>query len=179
VPERLDRIHFDVGGREVASRWTVGQELKNASAQGTLDAIDRRQDGRCRRQQAYRCLDTAEMLAPSSSSSTWTRSEDEAFPERARDLRDPVRDAVHNRRRRTDANPGCGCRDPGWIPAAAHRSKSAFDTAGAQRLEKARSAESRGGTIGMRGTFETSAIDHGELHCLEQIDALREHSTYR
>jgi hypothetical protein len=28
MPERLDRIHCDVGGRQVEMPWSVGQELK-------------------------------------------------------------------------------------------------------------------------------------------------------
>ncbi len=99
MPERLDRIHFEVGERQVEMPWNVGQELKTRalispwtqSIAAKMDAV-----GASR---PVEVLDTGEMLALIELLEHWTRNADDALPESVRELRGAVRDAVANRRR--------------------------------------------------------------------------------
>jgi len=98
VPERLDRIHFDVGGRQVEMPWTVGVELKaramRASSTQTI-AAKMEAVGASR---PIEVVDAGEMLALIELLEHWTRGAT-AVPESVRELRGAVRDALHNRRR--------------------------------------------------------------------------------
>jgi hypothetical protein len=99
MPERLDRIHFDVGGRQVEMPWSVGQELKTRalkapSTQTIATKMDA--DGAA---SPIEIVDAGEMLALIELLEHWTRNADDALPESVRELRGAVRDALHNRRR--------------------------------------------------------------------------------
>jgi hypothetical protein len=101
MPERFDRIHFDLGGRQVEMPWSVGQELKTRALKAPsmqriaakLDAV-----GASRR---VEIVDAGEMLALIELLEHWSRNADDALPESVRELRGTVRDALHNRRRGT------------------------------------------------------------------------------
>ena len=99
MPERLDRINFDVGGRQVEMPWSVGQELKTRalkapSTQSVAAKMDAVGAGR-----PIEIVDAGEMLALIELLEHWTRNADDALPENERELRGAVRDALHNRRR--------------------------------------------------------------------------------
>ena len=99
MPERLDRIHFDVGGRQVEMPWRVGQELKTRALKSpSTQSIAAKMDA-VGASRPVEVLDTGEMLALIELLEHWTRNADEALPESVRELRGAVRDAVHNRRR--------------------------------------------------------------------------------
>jgi hypothetical protein len=101
MPQRLDRIHFDVGGRQVEMPWSVGQELKvRALKAPSTQSIAAKMEtvGASR---PVEVLDTGEMLALIELLEHWTRSAGDALPESVRELRGAVRDALHNRRRGT------------------------------------------------------------------------------
>ena len=98
MPERLDRIHFDVGGRQVEMPWSVGQELKTRALKSpSTQSIAAKMDA-VGASRPVEVLDD-EMLALIELLEHWTRNADEALPESVRELRGAVRDAVHNRRR--------------------------------------------------------------------------------
>ena len=99
MPERLDRIHFDVGSRQVEMPWSVGEELKARalkapSTQSIAAKMDAAGAGR-----PIEIVDAGEMLALIELLEHWTRNADDALPESVRELRGAVRDALHNRRR--------------------------------------------------------------------------------
>lgn len=95
MPERLDRIHFDVGGRQVEMPWSVGQELKTRALRSlSTQSIATKMDA-VSASRPVEVLDTGEMLALIELLEHWTRNADEALPESVRELRG----AVHNRRR--------------------------------------------------------------------------------
>jgi hypothetical protein len=99
MPERPDRIHFDVGGRQVEMPWSVGQELKTRALKSTsTQSIAAKMDA-VGASKPVDVLDTGEMLALIELLEHWTRNADDALPESVRELRGAVRDAVHNRRR--------------------------------------------------------------------------------
>jgi hypothetical protein len=95
MPKRLDRIHFDVGGRQVEMPWSVGQELKTRALRSlSTQSIATKMDA-VSASRPVEVLDTGEMLALIELLEHWTRNADEALPESVRELRG----AVHNRRR--------------------------------------------------------------------------------
>lgn len=99
MPERLDRIHFDVDGRQVEMPWSVGQELKTRALKSpSTHSIAAKMDA-VGASRPVEVLDTGEMLALIELLEHWTRNADDALPESVRELRGAVRDAVHNRRR--------------------------------------------------------------------------------
>jgi hypothetical protein len=99
MPERLDRIHFDVGGRQVEMPWDVGQELKTRALKSPpTQSIAAKMDA-AGASRPVDVLDTGEMLALIELLEHWTRNADDALPESVRELRGAVRDAVHNRPR--------------------------------------------------------------------------------
>jgi hypothetical protein len=99
MPERLDCIHFDVGGRQVEMPWSVGHELKTRALKSpSTQSIATKMDA-VGASRPVEVLDTGEMLALIELLEHWTRNADEALPESVRELRGAVRDAVHNRRR--------------------------------------------------------------------------------
>lgn len=99
MPERLDRIHFDVGGREVEMPWSVGQELRTRARKSpSTQSIAAKMDA-VGASGAVDVVDTGEMLSLIELLEHWTRNADDALPESVRELRGAVRDAVHNRRR--------------------------------------------------------------------------------
>ena len=99
MPERLDRIHFDVGGRRVEMPLSVGQELKTRALKSpSTQSVAAKMDA-VGASRPVEVLDTGEMLALIELLEHWTRNANEALPESVRELRGAVRDAVHNRRR--------------------------------------------------------------------------------
>jgi len=99
VPDPLDRIRFDIGGRQVEMPWGVGQDLKTRAlkAPSTLwiaakmDAVGA---GR-----PVEIVDPGELLALIELLEHWTRNVDDALPDSVRELRGAARNALHNRRR--------------------------------------------------------------------------------
>jgi hypothetical protein len=99
MPERLDRIHFDVGGRQVEMPWSVGQELKTRALKSpSTQSIAAKMDA-VGGSRPVDVLETGEMLALIELLEHWTRNADDTLPESVGELRGAVRDAVHNRRR--------------------------------------------------------------------------------
>jgi len=100
VPERLDRIHFDLGGREVEMPWSVGDELKERAlkAASTQWLVARMEAVGASR--PIEIVDAAEMLALIELLEHWTRGAGDQVPDSVRELRGAVRDALHNRPRR-------------------------------------------------------------------------------
>ena len=101
MPERVDRIHFDLGGRQVEMPWSVGQELKTRALKApSMQRIAAKLDA-VGASRPVEIVDAGEMLALIELLEHWSRNADDALPESVRELRGTVRDALHNRRRGT------------------------------------------------------------------------------
>ena len=99
MPERPDRIHFDVGSREIEMPWSVGQELNTRALKApSTQSIAAKMDA-VGASGPIEIVDAGEMLALIELLEHWTRNADDALPESVRELRGAVRDALHNRRR--------------------------------------------------------------------------------
>jgi hypothetical protein len=99
MPERLDRIHFDVGGRQVEMPWSVGEDLKaRAQKAPSTQSIVKKMEA-VGASRPVQIVDAGEMLALIELLEHWTRSAEEALPDSVRELRGALRDALHNRRR--------------------------------------------------------------------------------
>ena len=99
MPERSDRIHFDIGGRQVEMPWSVGEDLKMRalkapSTQSIAAKMTEVGAGR-----PIEVVDAGELLALIELLEHWTRNVDDALPESVRELRGAARNALHNRRR--------------------------------------------------------------------------------
>lgn len=99
VPDRLDRIHFDIGGRQVELPWEVGEELKARALKATSTQSIAAKMLAVGVSRPVEVLDTGEMLALIELLEHWKRKADNALPESVRELRGAVRDALHNRPR--------------------------------------------------------------------------------
>jgi hypothetical protein len=100
VPERLDRIRFTVGGRQIEMPWKIGEELKTRAqkAPSTQSIVAKMDAAGASRPIAI--TDTGELLALIELLDHWTRSDaQDALPDSVRELRGALRDALHNRRR--------------------------------------------------------------------------------
>jgi hypothetical protein len=101
VPERLARIHFDVGSRQVEMPWSVGEELKTRTMEApSMHWLVKRMEA-VGASRPIEIVDAGELLALIELLEHWTRNADDALPESVRELRGAARDALHNRRRRT------------------------------------------------------------------------------
>ena len=99
MPDRLDRIHFDVGGRQVEMPREVGEELKARALKApSTQSIAAKLVG-AGVSGPVEVLDAGEMLALIELLEHWTRNAGDALPESVRELRGAARDALHNRRR--------------------------------------------------------------------------------
>ena len=99
MPERLDRINFDVGGRQVEMPWNVGQELKTRAMRApSTQSIAAKMDA-VGASRPIEVVDTGELLALIELLEHWTRNADDALPESVRELRGAARNALHNRPR--------------------------------------------------------------------------------
>jgi hypothetical protein len=99
VPERLDRIRFDIGGRQVEMPWSVGQDLKTralkgSSTQSIAAKMDAAGAGR-----PVEIVDAGELLALIELLEHWTRNAEDALPESVHEVRGAARNALHNRQR--------------------------------------------------------------------------------
>jgi hypothetical protein len=99
VPERPDRIHFDVGGRQVEMPWNVGVELKSRALKASSTQTIAAKMEAAGASGPIEVVDAGEMLAFIELLEHWTRGAAEV-PESVRELRGALRDALHNRRRR-------------------------------------------------------------------------------
>ena len=99
VPDRLDRVHFDVGGRQVELPREVGEELRARALKSPSTQSIAAKLVAAGASGPVEVLDTGEMLALIELLEHWTRNAGEALPESVRELRGAVRDALHNRRR--------------------------------------------------------------------------------
>jgi hypothetical protein len=98
VAERLDRIHFDVGGRQVEMPWSVGAELKARALKGSSTHSIAAKMEAVGASGPIEVVDAGEMLAFIELLEHWTRGAMEV-PESVRELRGALRDALHNRRK--------------------------------------------------------------------------------
>jgi hypothetical protein len=99
VSERLDRIYFAVGDRQVELPWSVGEELKARALKAPATQPIAAKMAAIEASRPVEVGDAGEMLALIELLEHWTRNADEALPESVRELRGAVRDALHNRRR--------------------------------------------------------------------------------
>src|SRR5690242_15418243 len=98
MPERLDRIHFDVGGRQVEMPWEVGEELKTRALKApSTESVAAKMEA-VGASRPVEVLATGEMLALIELLEHW-RNAGEALPGSVRELRGALRDALHNSRR--------------------------------------------------------------------------------
>jgi hypothetical protein len=99
VPDRLDPVRFDVGGRQVEMPIQVAEELKARAVKApSTQSIAAKLVG-AGVSGPVEVLDAGEMLALIELLEHWTRNAGDALPESVRELRGAARDALHNRRR--------------------------------------------------------------------------------
>jgi hypothetical protein len=101
VPARLDRIHFDIGGRQIEMPWTVGQDLKARAVKAPATHSIAAKMEAVGAGRPVEIGDTGELLALIELLEHWTRNADDALPESVRELRGAARNALHNDRRRS------------------------------------------------------------------------------
>jgi hypothetical protein len=101
VPERLDRIHFEIGDRQVEMPSSVGEALKaHALKASSTQWLVSRMEAACA-SKPVEVVDAGEMLTFIELLEHWTRSAGDQTPDSVRELRGALRDALHNRRRGT------------------------------------------------------------------------------
>jgi hypothetical protein len=100
MPEPLDRVHFDVGGRQVEMPWDVGDELKARALKApSTQSIATKMMAVGTTSKPIEVVDAGEMLALIELLDHWSRGTGDNVPASVRELRGALRDALHNRRR--------------------------------------------------------------------------------
>jgi hypothetical protein len=99
VPEPLDRVHFDVSGRQIEMPWDVGEELNaRALKSPSTQSIATKMMAVGTTGKPIEIVDAGEMLALIELVEHWTRSAGDNAPESVREFRGALRDALFNRR---------------------------------------------------------------------------------
>ena len=100
MPEPLDRVHFDVGGRQVEVPWDVGEELKTRALKASsTQSIATKMMAVGTTSKPIEVADAGEMLAFIELLDHWSRGTGDNVPASVRELRGALRDALHNRQR--------------------------------------------------------------------------------